>query len=158
MFFAKQILGLLSNLSKSLNILNSYLKTLRIGEVLKLTPDDIAGQKLLLRDPKSVREQELIFVTQKIADRLRKYIRSNNIESNKRIFPISHEAARSMVKKAGFLGPRCFFSISNIQSPMSQFLCFIFSAPRFSFPISIQYTIFNSFIQHLPHFSRQNFR
>ena len=28
MFFAKQILGLLSNLSKSLNILNSYLKTL----------------------------------------------------------------------------------------------------------------------------------
>ncbi|MEA1947200.1 MAG: hypothetical protein U9N83_07830 [Thermodesulfobacteriota bacterium] len=26
---------------------------MRIGEVLKLTPDDIAGQKLLLRDPKT---------------------------------------------------------------------------------------------------------
>jgi len=74
---------------------------MRIGEVLKLTPDDIAGQKLLLRDLKSGREQEFIFVTQKIADQLREYIRSNNIESNKRIFPISYEAARSMVKKAG---------------------------------------------------------
>ena len=47
---------------------------MRIGEVLKLTPDDIAGQKLLLRDPKSGREQEFIFITQKIADRLREYI------------------------------------------------------------------------------------
>jgi integrase len=76
---------------------------MRIGEVLKLTPDDIVGKKLLLRDPKSGREQEFIFVTQKIADRLREYISSNNIESNKRVFPISYEAARSMVKKAGEL-------------------------------------------------------
>ena len=74
---------------------------MRIGEVLKLTPEDIAGKKMLLRDPKSGREQEFIFVTQKIADRLREYIRSNNIEPNKRIFPISYEAARFMVKKAG---------------------------------------------------------
>jgi len=36
---------------------------MRIGEVLKLTPDDIAGQKLLHRDPKSGREQEFIFAT-----------------------------------------------------------------------------------------------
>jgi hypothetical protein len=43
---------------------------MRIGEVLKLTPDDITGQKLLLRDPKSGREQEFIFVSQKISDRL----------------------------------------------------------------------------------------
>jgi len=76
---------------------------MRIGEVLKLTPDDIVGKKLLLRDPKSGREQEFIFVTQKIADRLSEYIRSNKIESNKRVFPISYEAARSMVKKAGEL-------------------------------------------------------
>ena len=74
---------------------------MRIGEVLKLTPDDITGQKLLLRDPKSGREQEFIFITQKIADRLKEYVRLNNIESNKRIFPISYEAARFMVKKAG---------------------------------------------------------
>jgi len=74
---------------------------MRIGEVLKLTPDDISGQKLLIRDPKSGREQEVIFITQKIADRLREYINSKHIEFNQRIFPISYEAARSMVKKAG---------------------------------------------------------
>ena len=74
---------------------------MRIGEVLKLTPDDISGQKLLIRDPKSGREQEIIFVTQKIADRLREYINLKHIEFNDRIFPISYEAARSMVKKAG---------------------------------------------------------
>jgi integrase/recombinase XerD len=74
---------------------------MRIGEVLKLTPDDIAGQKLIIRDPKSGREQEIIFITQKIADRLKEYINSKNIEFNQRIFPISYEAARSMVKKAG---------------------------------------------------------
>ena len=74
---------------------------MRIGEVLKLTPDDISGQKLLIRDPKSGREQEIIFITQKIADRLREYINLKHIEFNDRIFPISYEAARSMVKKAG---------------------------------------------------------
>jgi integrase/recombinase XerD len=74
---------------------------MRIGEVLKLTPEDISGQKLLIRDPKSGREQEVIFITQKIADRLREYINSKNITFNQKIFPISYEAARSMVKKAG---------------------------------------------------------
>ena len=74
---------------------------MRIGEVLKLTPDDISGQKLLIKDPKSGREQEIIFITQKIADRLRDYINLKHIEFNQRIFPISYEAARSMVKKAG---------------------------------------------------------
>ena len=74
---------------------------MRIGEVLKLTPEDISGQKLLIRDPKSGREQEVIFITQKIADRLREYINSKNIAFNQRIFPLSYEAARSMVKKAG---------------------------------------------------------
>jgi integrase/recombinase XerD len=74
---------------------------MRIGEVLKLTPDDISGQKLLIRDPKSCREQEVIFITQKIADRLKEYINSEHIAFNRRIFPISYEVARSMVKRAG---------------------------------------------------------
>jgi len=73
---------------------------MRIGEVLKLTPDDISGQKLLIKDPKSGREQEIIFIIQKIADRLRDYINLKQIEFNQKIFPISYEAARSMVKKA----------------------------------------------------------
>ena len=68
---------------------------------MKLTPGDISGQKLIIRDPKSGREQEVIFIPQKIADRLREYINSKNIKLNQKIFPISYEAARSMVKKAG---------------------------------------------------------
>ena len=74
---------------------------MRIGEVLKLTPDDIVDRKLLLKDPKSGKEQEVIFIPQKVADRLRQYIRTAKIDSRKRIFPICYEAARAMVKKAG---------------------------------------------------------
>ncbi|NNL75077.1 MAG: tyrosine-type recombinase/integrase, partial [Desulfobacterales bacterium] len=48
---------------------------MRIGEVLKLTPADIRDRKLLLRDPKSGKEQEIIFIPQKVANRLRQYIR-----------------------------------------------------------------------------------
>ena len=47
---------------------------MRIGEVLKLTPNDIADRKLLLREPKSGRESETIFIPKKVADRLQEYI------------------------------------------------------------------------------------
>ena len=76
---------------------------MRIGEVLKLTPDDIQDCKLLLRDPKSGKKQEIIFIPQKVANRLKKFIRENKIENNERIFPICYEASRAMVKKAGEL-------------------------------------------------------
>jgi integrase len=76
---------------------------MRVGEVLKLTPVDILDRKLILKDTKSGNEQELIFIPQKVADRLKEYIRAKNIEPNKRIFPICYGAAWSMVKKAGKL-------------------------------------------------------
>jgi integrase len=76
---------------------------MRIGEVLKLTPNDILDRKLILKDTKSGNEQELIFIPQKIADRLKEYVRTKNIEPNKKIFPICYGAARAMVKKAGKL-------------------------------------------------------
>ena len=53
---------------------------MRVGEVLKLTPADILDRKLILKDTKSGKEQELIFIPQKIADRLKEYIRAKNIE------------------------------------------------------------------------------
>ena len=74
---------------------------MRIGEVLKLTPRDVNGRKLIIRDPKSGREKEFIFIPQKIADRLKDYIRENGIHAEDRIFPICYETARSMAKKAG---------------------------------------------------------
>ena len=74
---------------------------MRISEVLKLTSSDIQDRRLTLREPKSGREQEFIFIPQRIADRLKDYIRQKDIQSNQRIFPICYEAAREMVGKAG---------------------------------------------------------
>ncbi|MFH1629901.1 MAG: site-specific integrase [Pseudomonadota bacterium] len=76
---------------------------MRIGEVLKLTPAAVDERKLTLRDPKSGRGQEVVFIPQKLADRLKEYIREKGIEPEERIFPITYTAARVMVKKAGLL-------------------------------------------------------
>jgi len=74
---------------------------MRVGEVLKLRAMDIHDRKLTLRDPKSGKEREYVFIPQKVADRLKEYVRENGIQPDQRIFPISYEAARTMVKKAG---------------------------------------------------------
>jgi integrase len=74
---------------------------MRIGEVLQLTPNDIHDRKLIIRDPKSGKEQESIFIPQKVADRLQGYIRDKGIQPDELVFPICYEAARAMVKKAG---------------------------------------------------------
>jgi len=74
---------------------------MRISEVLKLTPPDTNERRLTLKEPKSGREQEFIFIPQRLADRLKDYIREKGIQSPQRIFPICYEAAREMVAKAG---------------------------------------------------------
>ena len=76
---------------------------MRVGEVLKLTPADILDRKLILNDTKSGKEQELIFIPQKIADRLKEYVRVQKIAPKQLIFPICYGAARAMVGKAGKL-------------------------------------------------------
>ncbi len=76
---------------------------MRIGEVLKLIPIDVDERKLTLRDPKSGRGREVVFIPQKLADRLKAYIRGKEIKPEERIFPITYTAARAMVKKAGLL-------------------------------------------------------
>jgi integrase len=76
---------------------------MRVGEVLKMVPNDIIERKILLREPKSGRENEMIFIPQKVADRLKEYINTRNIGPKERIFPICYEAARSVVLKAGRL-------------------------------------------------------
>ena len=74
---------------------------MRIGEVLKLTPNDIDGVKVRIRNPKSGREQETVFITRRISERLRNHIRDLNIAPSERIFPMSYNGARLVVKRSG---------------------------------------------------------
>ncbi len=76
---------------------------MRVGEVLKLKPSDIQERSLVVQNPKSGREGETVYVPRKILARLTSYIKSKNIGSNERIFPISYVTAWSMVKKAGLM-------------------------------------------------------
>jgi integrase/recombinase XerD len=78
-------------------------RDMRIGEVLKLDPMDIEDRKAIIRDPKSGRESEVMFLPQKVADRLRDYIREKEIKSDSTIFPLTYAATRLIVKKAGNL-------------------------------------------------------
>ena len=61
------------------NVLNRLMLELmargvmRVSEVLKLTPADVLDRKLILNDTKSGKQQELIFIPQKVADRLKEY-------------------------------------------------------------------------------------
>ena len=74
---------------------------MRIGEVLKIRPLDVQDRKITLPEPKSGKESEVVFIPQKVADRLKDYVRDNKIELEQRIFPITYNAARIMVQKAG---------------------------------------------------------
>ena len=74
---------------------------MRIGEVLKIRPIDIQDRKITLPEPKSGKESEVVFIPQKVADRLKDYIKEKDIEPDQRIFPITYNAARVMVIKAG---------------------------------------------------------
>lgn len=76
---------------------------MRVGEVLKLNPNDIEERKAIIRDPKSGKETEVVYLPKKVAERLKKYIRDNGIKSHERIFPITYAGARIVVKKAGEL-------------------------------------------------------
>ena len=76
---------------------------MRVGEVLKLNAADVDDQKLTIRNPKSGKSSEAVFIPKKLADRLKDYIRTRGIEGDQRVFPISYTAARVMVRKAGTL-------------------------------------------------------
>lgn len=92
---------------RTLNIRNRLILELmarggmRISEVLGLKPTDIDGQKLLLHTPKSGREQEIVFIPNKLSGRLLNYVRDTPISIDQRIFPITYAGARKMVVKVG---------------------------------------------------------
>jgi len=74
---------------------------MRISEVLKLTPSDIDGRKLTLRHPKSGRNKEIVYVPQRLSNRLEDYIQLIGIRDDDRIFPITYATARDMARNAG---------------------------------------------------------
>ncbi len=76
---------------------------MRVGEVLHLAAKDVEDQKLTIRNPKSGKLSEVVFIPKKLADRLKDYIKGRAIDGDQRIFRISYTAARVMVRKAGTL-------------------------------------------------------
>ena len=62
---------------------------MRIGEVLKVTPADIDGIKIILLQPKSGWEKEVVFIPKRISERLRNYVRDEGIRSHENIFPLT---------------------------------------------------------------------
>jgi len=76
---------------------------MRVGEVLKLRAMDVHDRKLVLKEPKSGKEAEVVFVPQKVSERLKNYMRDKGIEPEERVFPLSYSAARVIVGKAGNL-------------------------------------------------------
>lgn len=78
---------------------------MRIGEVLGLTPVDIADRKITIQSPKSGKEVKVAFIPQKVADRLKDYIRVKGIQiqPKDRIFPLTYGGGRLIVKKAGMV-------------------------------------------------------
>lgn len=76
---------------------------MRVGEVLKIRPMDIQDRKITLPGRKSGKESEVVFIPQKVADRLKEYVKYSGAGPEQRLFPISYKAARIMVRKAGSL-------------------------------------------------------
>ena len=74
---------------------------MRVGEVLKLNAKDVHGRKLILSDPKSGNQTEIVYIPKKVADRLRDYISSVKIEDSNSVFPFGYTRAREIVQNAG---------------------------------------------------------
>jgi len=62
------------------------------NEVLKLRSIDIQVRKFILKDPKSGKEQEVVFIPPKVADRLQEYTRQKCRNTNDRNFAFSNES------------------------------------------------------------------
>jgi len=74
---------------------------MRVSEVLGLRPIDVNDRKLLLNEPKSGREKEVVFIPQKLCARLENYVRDQNLKAAQRIFPLSYAGARKIIVKTG---------------------------------------------------------
>jgi integrase/recombinase XerD len=68
---------------------------IRVGEVLKLTPENVNDQKLILKAPKSGNEAEVVFIPKRVADRLHGCIRSKGFDPGQRIFSPTRQSVNN---------------------------------------------------------------
>ena len=73
----------------------------RIGEVLKIRVKDIDGRKIIVHDPKSGKETEIIFMPEQVANRLKTYIQKEGMNEQDRVFNLCYTSARTMINKLG---------------------------------------------------------
>ncbi len=74
---------------------------LRIGEVLSLRVSDIFDRKIIIREPKSGRDEEVAFMPEHIANRLNDFIKRENLSPHDRLFPMCYTTARSLIRRIG---------------------------------------------------------
>jgi integrase len=73
----------------------------RIGEVLAIRVRDIDGRKIIVRNPKSGKEDEFIFMPEPVANRLKAYIQMKGLQDNDRVFNVCYGTARTMINRLG---------------------------------------------------------
>ena len=73
----------------------------RIGEVLNIRVRDIEGRKIIVSNPKSGKEDELIFMPEQVANRLRAYIQRRGLREEDRVFDLCYGTARTMINRLG---------------------------------------------------------
>jgi hypothetical protein len=103
-------------------------------EGLQLTPSDIQDRKLILKSSKSGKEREIVFILQKVADRLREYVISRETGFDQRIFPISYTAGRRVLNKAGKVVGNHLRPLKGLDSLPR---CAVFKRPRYEKQITI---------------------
>jgi integrase/recombinase XerD len=74
---------------------------MRIGEVLKIRVSDITGRKIMLHEPKSGRDVEVVFMPERIASRMAKYIADKELEPDERVFKVCYTTVRNLLAGIG---------------------------------------------------------
>ena len=73
----------------------------RIGEVLNIRVRDIEGRKITVRNPKSGKDSEAIFMPEPVANRLKTYIQMKGLKDHDRVFNLCYSTARTMINRLG---------------------------------------------------------
>ena len=69
----------------------------RIGEILKLRVKDIEERKIIVRDPKSGKDVEVIFMPEQVANRLKAYIQNERLGQEDRVFKLCYGTATKLI-------------------------------------------------------------